>query len=94
MAPDRPPEGQPYEPIRYTSDVFPTERVDTGDPPVHTPVGNDAHYESRRQRAHSGHQRPWYHPRPQPRRRMDVMGFNMWMWLIAVVLVVVLLLWY
>lgn len=34
--------------------------------------------------------RRWYHPRPQPRRRTDVMGFNgIWwalLWLIVIVL--------
>jgi hypothetical protein len=46
------------------------------------------------QHARSIRQRPSYHPRPHPRRRMDLMGFNAGMWLIAVVLIIVLLLWY
>jgi len=35
-----------------------------------------------------------YHPRPQPRRRMDVMGFNAWVWVLSVILIVLLVLWY
>jgi hypothetical protein len=37
--------------------------------------------------------RRWYHPRPEPRRRTDLMGFNsrLWMalgWLIVILVVV------
>jgi hypothetical protein len=28
-----------------------------------------------------GHERRWYHLRPQPRRRADVMGFNSVWWM-------------
>jgi hypothetical protein len=35
-----------------------------------------------------------YHPRPQPRRPIDLMGFHWGMWVLAVVLIVVLLAWY
>ncbi len=39
------------------------------------------------------HERRWYHLRPEPRRRADLMGFNstFWMalvWLIVIVLIV------
>jgi hypothetical protein len=33
--------------------------------------------------------RRWYHPRPQPRCRADVMGFNYTFWLACILLVVI-----
>jgi hypothetical protein len=84
MPSDHPPEGEPYTPIAYTSDVFPTERADSNYPPVR----EHAHHT---RQGHKKKTRSRYHPRPQPRRRMDFMGFNAWMWLCAVVLIVVLL---
>jgi hypothetical protein len=38
------------------------------------------------------HLRRWYHPRPQPRCRGDIAGFNYSYWLVAVVLVIIFLL--
>jgi hypothetical protein len=76
MPPSRPAEGAPFEPIKYTSDVFPTERADTGYPPP------------------AGRRRARYHPRPQPRRRADLMGLNAMLWMVvAIALVVVLVVW-
>ena len=39
-----------------------------------------------------GRQRRWYHPRPNPRCRADVAGFNYSYWLFAFLLLVVVLL--
>lgn len=89
MPSHRPAEGEPFTPIRYTSDVFPTERADSSYPPV----GEHAHH-TRQAHRHDQKHRSRYHPRPQPRRRIDIMGFNAGMWLVAVVLIVVLLFWY
>ncbi len=33
--------------------------------------------------------RRWYHPRPQPRCRADVMGFNYRFWLACILLIVI-----
>ena len=87
MPSDRPPEGEPFSPIRYTSDVLPTERAD----PDYPEVREHAHHTNP---AHKNRRQSRYHPRPQPRRRMDFMGFNAWMWLVAVILIVALLAWY
>jgi hypothetical protein len=89
MPSSHPPEGEPFRPIEYTSDVFPTERVDVRDRLVpHQTAG-------RARRSKQSHaRRSWYHPRPQPRRRADLMGFNAVMWLLVLVLVVLLLLWF
>jgi Flp pilus assembly protein TadB len=91
MPSDHPPEGEPFSPIGYTSDVFPTERADTGHAPRKQRKGQRGH---RSRRAHTTHSRPWYHPRPQRGRRADLMGFNVVMWVLAVVLIVVLILWF
>lgn len=91
MPSDRPPENEPFSPIPYTSDVFPTERAVPGHGPGRRHgTGNG----NRSRRARINKPRPWFHPRPQPRRRADLMGFNAFMWLIALVLVVVLLFWF
>jgi hypothetical protein len=83
MGSDRPPEGEPFEPIKYTSDVFPTERADSGYPPTGRahPTKHGA----------AGRRRPRYHPRPKPRRRADLMGFNAMLWLVLVIALVVVL---
>ena len=83
------PDQKPFTPIRYTSDVFPVERAD----PDPLPTGRHAGGTGRptQQEGPVG-RRSWYHPRPQPKRAADVMGFNATWWLVAVVLVVVLVL--
>jgi hypothetical protein len=35
--------------------------------------------------------RPWYHPRPDPARRRDALGFNFFWWVIVVVVILGLL---
>ena len=87
MPSDRPPDGEPWSPIEYTSDVFPSERAGSNRRPVRKRARHTKH-------AHKNTGRSRYHPRPQPRRRTDVMGFNVWIWVLAVVLIVVLLFWY
>lgn len=89
MPSDDPPESEPFRPIEYTSDVFPTERADTGRGPVpHRAAGRA------RRTVQSHARRPWYHPRPRPRRWADFMGFNVGMWLLVTVLVVLLFVWF
>ena len=85
MPSNPPPEGEPYVPIQYTSDVFPTERADTGYPPTGRA--------RRKNQRSAGRQRRWYHPRPQARRGAELMGFNAtWCMAFIVALVVVLVL--
>jgi hypothetical protein len=36
-------------------------------------------------------ERRWYHLRPRPRRRTDLMGFNSTWWMVAVWLIVIVL---
>ena len=85
------PEGEPFSPIPYTSEVFPTERADR----AHVRAKRHRTRNSNRsRRAYTTKPRPWFHPRPQPRRRADLMGFNAFMWVIALVLIVVLLFWF
>src|SRR4051812_25324260 len=82
---DFPRDRVPFEPIRYTSDVFPTERADTD----YSPTGK-----THRTTGAAGRSRSRYHPRPRPRHRADLMGFNAMGWMaIAIALVVVLLVW-
>ena len=64
MPSNPPPEGEPYVPIQYTSDVFPTERADPGYPPT-------GRARRKKQRSAGRHQRG-----PQRRRRAELMGFN------------------
>jgi hypothetical protein len=45
----------------------------------------------RRTAASTDRGRRWYHPRPQPRCRADVMGFNYTCWLFCILLVVLFL---
>jgi hypothetical protein len=40
------------------------------------------------------HGRRWYHLRPQPRRRTDLMGFNSTWWMVLAWLVVIVLIVY
>jgi disulfide bond formation protein DsbB len=42
--------------------------------------------------AKDDHRRRWYHPRPQPRRRSDLMGFNSAWWLVVAFWIPVILL--
>jgi hypothetical protein len=90
MVSERPPEVEPFSPIRYTSDVFPTELAE-----VRGPVPGRRTRRARHGRPGSPRRsRSRYHPRPQPRRRADVMGFNAVWWTVLVIsLVVVLALW-
>jgi len=46
-----------------------------------------------RRTANNDRGRRWYHPRPQPRCRADVMGFNYTLWLLCLVLVIFVLPW-
>ena len=80
---NRPSEGEPFRPIQYTSDVFPIERVESG----HSPTGKT----HRKGHASGPQSRGRYHPRPEPRRRADVLGFNAMWWLIAILVVVLVL---
>jgi hypothetical protein len=83
MPANPPPEGEPYVPIQYTSDVFPTERADTGYPPTGRA--------RRKTQRSAGRQRSSYHPRPEPRRRAELMGFNATWWMTLIVALVVVL---
>jgi hypothetical protein len=40
----------------------------------------------------SSHGRRWYHPRPEPRRRTDLMGFNSTLWMAVGWLILILVL--
>jgi hypothetical protein len=40
------------------------------------------------------HGRRWYHLRPEPRRRADLMGFNSTFWMVLVWLIVIVLIVY
>ena len=57
---------------------------------VEAPVGpsDDGEVEAKHDRG-----RRWYHPRPQPRRRRDLMGFNSTWWILLWVVVIALALW-
>jgi hypothetical protein len=89
MESERPPEGEPFTPIRYTSDVFPTELAE-----VRGPVPARRARRTRHGRRSPSRSRSRYHPRPQPRRRADVMGLNaMWWTVLVICLVVALALW-
>jgi len=55
------------------------------------PVGPSDHHEIE---ARDDRGRRWYHPRPQPRRRRDLMGFNATWWMVLLwTAVIVLALW-
>ena len=56
------------------------------------PVGPSDHHEIE---ARDDRGRRWYHPRPQPRRRSDLMGFNSAWWLVVAfwIPVVLLIVW-
>jgi hypothetical protein len=75
---DLPPDGGPFTPIRYTSDVFPTERADTD----YSPTG-------RRHRKHGSARRRTPRYQPGPRRRVKAAW---WMILLIIALVLVLIL--
>jgi hypothetical protein len=45
-----------------------------------------------RNAANTDRGRRWYHPRPQPRCRADVMGFNYTFWFFLVLLLVIVVL--
>jgi hypothetical protein len=80
MPANPPPDGEPYVPIQYTSDVFPTERADTGYPPT---------ARARRKKQWSaGRQRTWDHRRSRPKRRAELMGFNATWWMALIVALV------
>ena len=54
------------------------------------PVGPSDHDEIE---ARDDRGRRWYHPRPQPRRRRDLMGFNSTWWILLWVVVIALAVW-
>jgi hypothetical protein len=55
------------------------------------PVGPNDHAEIE---ARDDRGRRWYHPRPQPRRRRDLMGFNSTWWMVLLwIAVIALLVW-
>ena len=53
-----------------------------------TSASNDAEIEAKDDRG-----RRWYHPRPQPRCRRDLMGFNLTWWILLWVVLIVLAVW-
>jgi len=55
------------------------------------PVGPSDHHEIE---ARDDRGRRWYHPRPQPRRRRDLMGFNSTWWMVLLwIAVIALIVW-
>ena len=64
--------------------------VSSDTPAAEAPVGpNDDEIEAKDDRG-----RRWYHPRPQPRRRRDLMGFNSTWWMVLLwIAVIALVVW-
>ena len=55
------------------------------------PVGPSDHHEIE---TRDDRGRRWYHPRPQPRRRRDLMGFNSTWWMVLLwIAVIALVVW-
>jgi hypothetical protein len=70
----------------YATNGRPLDRSEADDPRIveeHRIVGADGEDEATDDRG-----RRWYHPRPQPRGRADIMGFNYTWWLICIIFLV------